>query len=258
MLEIIPVEAFTDNYIWLIHDGVHAMVVDPGDAKPVIELLQREHLSLEAILITHHHGDHTGGIADLVSYLRGPIYAPCAVSIPNQIWPKEHDCFTLLGITWQVYVVPGHTQDHVAYWGISPHHPRPMLFCGDTLFSAGCGRVLQGTAEHLYQSLQQLAQLPPDTEIYCAHEYTIANLRFALAVDPHNPNLHQYLQYCLQLRAQKQPTLPSTLAMEKTINPFLRCAEPDIIHSALGNGAVNSQPLPVFTALRQWKNHFQS
>jgi hydroxyacylglutathione hydrolase len=133
-----------------------------------------------------------------------------------------------------------------------------MLFCGDTLFSAGCGRVLQGTAEQLYQSLQQLVQLPPDTEIYCAHEYTMANLRFALAVDPHNPNLHQYLKYCSQLRAQKQPTLPSTLAMEKTINPFLRCAEPVIIHSALEHGAINSQPLPVFTALRQWKNHFQS
>jgi hydroxyacylglutathione hydrolase len=258
MLQIIPVEAFTDNYIWLIHNGSGAIVVDPGDARPVLEQLTALRLELQGILITHHHTDHTGGIAGLAAQLKGPIYAPCPTAITHTLQPDPRTSFQLLGIDWRVLAVPGHTQDHVAYWGLSPDYPKPMLFCGDTLFSVGCGRLLQGTAQQLYQSLNLLEQLPPETEIYCAHEYTIANIRFALAADPNNFELQQYLEHCLSLRLQNRPTLPSTLAKEKAINPFLRCTQPDIIHSALANGATCTEPLQIFSTLRQWKNHFQS
>ncbi len=252
MRQIVPLPAFKDNYIWLIHDGRHAVVVDPGDAAPVVDFIAQHDLTLAAVLITHHHPDHVGGLAALKP--RCPVYGPAleaidgvthALAAPDEVSIPE------LALTLQVIDVPGHTLGHIAYYGAG------MLFCGDTLFSAGCGRIFEGTPAQLFDSLNKLAALPDDTQVFCTHEYTLANLAFAQAAEPENPARDQWLAECTDRRRSGDPTLPSTIGQEKAINPFLRPLS-DSIRASLA--ARLQQPvesaLSSFTALREWKNTF--
>lgn len=256
-MKLTPLPAFSDNYIWMLQNGHGALVVDPGDAQPVLSALQSEALRLEAILVTHHHPDHTGGIEALQQ-------ATGAVVIGPQDEPIESltrrvrggDVVAALGMDWQVIAVPGHTAGHIAFYGAPAGQPG-ILFCGDTLFSAGCGRLFEGTPDQMLASLDALAALPADTRVCCAHEYTLSNLRFARAVEPHNPAMQQYEQHCQLLRAQDRPTLPSTLAQELQINPFLRVREAAVRATARQRDPAAEDAVAVLACLRQWKNEFR-
>jgi hydroxyacylglutathione hydrolase len=267
-MELISIAAFTDNYIWMLHDGVDAIVVDPGDAAPVIAALKAHSLRLAAILVTHHHGDHVGGIDDLRHLLVGKVYGPAREQIPQPCVPVHAgESLTLLGLRFSVIDVPGHTSGHIAFFLADCNDGKaPILFCGDTMFSAGCGRLFEGTAAQMHTSLQRLAKLPGNTRVCCAHEYTLSNLRFAQAIAPAGPALIRYIAWCEAQRAQGLPTLPSTLATELQVNPFLRCTEPDIVAAAVAHAAAlnpteplaaDSDPVAVFATLRQWKNDFR-
>lgn len=251
-MDIIPLPAFRDNYIWTLHDDRHAVVVDPGDASPVSAFLQAQSLQLVAILVTHHHADHVGGIATLVERWRVPVFGPARESIPALTQPlAEGDRLRLpsLDLELGVLEVPGHTLGHIAYVG------EGILFCGDTLFSAGCGRLFEGTAAQLQASLAKLAALPAETKVYCTHEYTLSNLAFARRVEPDNAVRDVYLADCEARRARQEPTLPSTIGRERAVNPFLRAAEPQIVTSVsqwLGHAPANGAAC--FAALREWKN----
>jgi hydroxyacylglutathione hydrolase len=258
-MNLLPLPAFDDNYIWLLHDGARALVVDPGDAVPVFEALDRLGLDLAAILVTHHHGDHTGGVADLLDrYAQARALGMARGDLAGRVDTVEDgQGLTLLGLDWQVLFTPGHTLDHVSFYSAGAEGRAPLLFCGDTMFSAGCGRLFEGRPEQMARSLQRLAALPADTQVCCAHEYTLANLRFAMAVDPDNAPLAAYQQRCAARRAEHRPTLPARLGVELLINPFLRCTEPAVVRSAQARGADPSDPVSVFAALRQWKNEFR-
>ncbi len=252
MLTIKSIPAFNDNYIWLVqNDDNRCAVIDPGDASPVIEDLKDHDLILEAILITHHHNDHIGGIHHLKSYAPDiKILGPAAESIAQVTHPlTDGDQFSLFNHDMRVLGLPGHTSGHIGYYGDG------KLFCGDVLFSAGCGRVFEGTYEQMFQSLTRLTKLPDETLVYAAHEYTTSNITFALAVEPDNEKLIQYKEEVQQLRSNHIPTLPTTLGLEKAINPFLRVQQPGIIKS-LTNRTEDMSPLGVFSALRDWKNEF--
>lgn len=252
MLHIKSIPAFNDNYIWLIqNDDQRCAVVDPGDAKPVLEYLCLHSLKLEAILITHHHHDHIGGVPDLVHHFPDlDVVGPKQEPIPTLTHPVEAgDQIELFDERFLVLGLEGHTLGHVGYIGDG------KLFCGDTLFSAGCGRVFEGTMEQMHTSLNKIAALSADTEVYCAHEYTASNIAFAMAVEPENEQLRQYRDEVIRLRAQEKPTLPSTIQREKWINPFLRCDQPAVIKAVQGR-ANDTDPLSIFTALREWKNEF--
>jgi hydroxyacylglutathione hydrolase len=254
-MELIALPAFADNYIWMLHDGRRALVVDPGDAVPVQEALGQRHLELAAILVTHHHGDHVGGLAALAPLCTGPIYGPAHETMPIDVIPVvEGMHFDLLGLRFATLDVPGHTAGHVAYVA-HPASGAPWLFCGDTLFSGGCGRLFEGTPAQMHESLSKFAALPAATQVCCTHEYTLANLRFARAVEPSNRALVDYEVRCTDLRAHGHITLPSTVANERAINPFLRTQEPEVIASALAHGAASRAPVDVLAALREWKNH---
>lgn len=253
MFEISFIPAFKDNYIWLLTDGRRACVVDPGDAGPVVDRLASEGLTLESILITHHHPDHQGGVAALLERWPATVYAPAIESITGCTRPLSGgERIDVLGQVVDVMAVPGHTRGHLAY------RAPGVLFCGDTLFGAGCGRLFEGTPAQMSASLAAIACLPGDTRIYCAHEYTAMNLPFAQAVEPENALIEQRAQQVAALRAAGQPTVPLRLDEEKTTNPFLRCAEPAVIATALSQGAVDRSPVAVFAALRAWRNNFQA
>ncbi|MDC8784357.1 hydroxyacylglutathione hydrolase [Roseateles koreensis] len=264
-MSITAIPAFADNYIWMLDDGRQAIVVDPGDAAPVIEALATRSLSLIGILVTHHHADHVGGVDALRGLLRGPVYGPARENIPIPFIPLQTgDAVDLLGLSFKVIDVPGHTAGHIAYFaeGAGLSIPDPALFCGDTLFSGGCGRLFEGTAAQMHASLQTLAALPAQTRVFCTHEYTLSNLRFALAIEPANPALLAYQEWAQAQRECNLPTLPSTLKLELQINPFLRCGEPQVVAAALHHQPSpehgrDGSPLATFARLRQWKNDFR-
>jgi hydroxyacylglutathione hydrolase len=253
MINITAIPALQDNYIWAIHDDRHAAVVDPGESEPVLAFLKARSLRLEAILCTHRHGDHIGGIAKLREVYNAPVYGrkhPSNPHITDDLREGAQVRLPAPVIEFNIIEIPGHLDDHIAF--IAPD----ILFCGDVLFGAGCGRNFEGTLAQLHHSLQRLAQLPDTTRVYCAHEYTAANLRFALTCEPDNPALQQRIATTQQLRAANLPTLPSTIALEKATNPFLRCTQPEIIRTLQQRNLTDATELGVFTALREWKNHF--
>ena len=251
--------AFSDNYIWMMHDGKNAVVVDPGDADVVFDVLRSTGLSLQAILVTHHHGDHVGGVEDLHSGTGARVYGPASEIVPEPLTRlKQDDVVKELGLEFHVMDVPGHTSGHIAFF-CPDMDGTPVLFCGDTLFSGGCGRLFEGTPAQMQSSLDALAALPGNTRVCCAHEYTLSNLKFARAVEPSNAALLKYQQNCIALRDADQPTLPSSMATELAINPFLRTREAEVAEAAKTFDArVNpSDATSVMAALREWKNNFR-
>lgn len=257
MLTIDPIPAFSDNYIWLIYDDStgEAFVVDPGDAAPVEARLKDMQLSLSGILITHHHFDHTGGLEALRSSHNPIVYGPVNPAVDG----IDHrltagDVIQVLGESFSVIEVPGHTLDHIAYFHDGD---TPLLFCGDTLFAGGCGRVFEGTPPMMHASLASLAELPGDTRIYCAHEYTLANLAFAAAVEPDNSDLRQRVVDAEATRSRNEPTVPSNISLELKTNPFLRCAEPALLDALRKQGRLEGESGPeVFATVRGWKDNF--
>jgi hydroxyacylglutathione hydrolase len=252
--EVIPLRAFTDNYVWTLRDGRRAAVVDPGDARPVIDYLRAEKLELAAILNTHHHADHVGGNAALLAFQDVPVYGPHDDRIREVTHRlRDGERFTLphFGIEFEVMEIPGHTRSHISFHGAG------MLFCGDTLFAAGCGRLFEGTPRQMHDSLSRLMKLPDGTRVYCGHEYTLSNIRFAKAADPDNAALHELEARAAKLRDRDLPTLPSTIGQEKSTNPFVRCLEPAVIASASKfAGKQLADPVSVLAAIREWKNSF--
>jgi hydroxyacylglutathione hydrolase len=266
MFDIIRIPAFKDNYIWLLRKGMNAVVVDPGDARPVLDVLEREGLNLSSILVTHHHKDHQGGVTELLARFPAAVFGPATESITAITQPLhggESIRLNSLDVEFQVLAVPGHTLGHIAYYGAG------CLFCGDTLFGAGCGRLFEGTPAQMFDSLSRIACLPEETAVYCAHEYTESNLRFALAVEPGNRHLQRRVDEVAVMRAKGLATVPFPLRLEKETNPFLRCDEPEVLASARGRmagvggtagdpatAAAIATPSAVFAVLRQWKNEF--
>ena len=257
-MNLLPIPAFADNYIWMLHDGKQALVVDPGQAEPVLQVLAQLGLKLQGILVTHHHADHVGGLDALRAATGAPVWGPAYETLPEPVTRVQGgDAVDVLGGPWQVIDVPGHTSGHIAFFSTQAM-PAPVLFCGDTLFSGGCGRLFEGTPAQMQASLDALATLPGNTLVCCAHEYTLSNLRFAQAVEPHNADLTLYLEQCQIQRDQGQPTLPSTIQTELNVNPFMRSRAADVIAAAVQHDSQTrpEEPASVLASLRQWKNVF--
>jgi hydroxyacylglutathione hydrolase len=267
-LKLLPIPAFSDNYIWVLHTAQRALVVDPGEADGVLKWLADNGLQLDTIFITHHHADHTGGVAALREVTGARVFGPRLEAMPEPLQRVgDGDVVTALGLPFQVMQVPGHTAGHIAYF-CPDANGAPLLFCGDTLFSGGCGRLFEGTPAQMLHSLDRLSALPEATQVCCTHEYTLSNLKFAQAVEPHNAALAAYVARCEALRAQNFPTLPSSIGLEKQINPFLRCREASVqqamaqrdrlnpLHAVAATDGVGDA-VSVFTTLRTWKNVFK-
>jgi hydroxyacylglutathione hydrolase len=258
VLEVSPVRAFADNYIWLIHaprDPATVVAVDPGDAAPVKNELTRRGLKLAAIFATHHHPDHVGGAAELAQSFGAPVFGPANETVPaitRKLAERDRVELPELGLSFAILDIPGHTAGHIAFVG------HDAVFCGDTLFSAGCGRVFEGTPEQMLTSLNKLKSLPPQTRVFCGHEYTLSNLRFAKAVEPDNTALDRHMDACTQLRERGEPTLPSTIELEHAINPFLRCDVESVKQAAEAHaGRKLHSPVDIFAVHREWKNGFR-
>jgi hydroxyacylglutathione hydrolase len=267
-LTVLPVPAFNDNYLWLLVRGSNAVVVDPGDAAPVERALAERGLTLRAILLTHHHADHVGGVAALTAARRGDrleVYGPAGESIAGvttTLVEGDRIAIDAIGLSFDVLDVPGHTRGHIAYVSVVTGDEAPLLFCGDTLFAAGCGRLFEGTADQMHASLGKLAALPAATKVYCAHEYTLNNLRFARAVEPGNEALIRRSAEAAATRDRGEPTLPSTIALERATNPFLR-VECATVRAAVDRRTAEpshadaaDSPVATFAALRRWKDAF--
>lgn len=253
-LQIVPVPAFQDNYLWVLRRGGFAALVDPGDATPVLDYLDHEKLKLTAVLVTHHHADHIGGLPEVLARHAVPVYGPRDEridAITQRVGEGDIVALPELDARFRVIEVPGHTRAHIAYYG------EEVLFCGDTLFACGCGRMFEGTPPQMHASLQKLAALPADTKFYCAHEYTMANIAFAKAVEPNNRALAQRALADATLREKNIPTVPSTIGAEIATNPFFRCMEPEVIASATARlGHAPADAAETFGVIREWKNKF--
>lgn len=254
MIKITAVPAFDDNYIWLIRadNAPFTAIVDPGDADPVMDAIARNHLTPVAIMLTHHHGDHVGGVRELLKHFDIPVYGPANESIYGITHPlKQDDVVELeqIGASYKVLDVPGHTRGHIAYYDDN------TLFCGDTLFAGGCGRLFEGTPEQMFDSLEKIRALPDNTQVYCAHEYTLDNLKFALVAEPDNTDLIDRMETTREMRQHKKPTVPSELGLEKRTNPFLRSQIPELKQAA-EQFAGKSLPTgaDVFGTVRYWKD----
>jgi hydroxyacylglutathione hydrolase len=255
-LTVTPLPAFNDNYIWLLARGHEAAVVDPGDAAPVRRALDRLNLRLTAILVTHHHGDHVGGVLDLKAQTGATVVGPAGEDIEGldrRLRGAEH--VDVLDTRFEVIDVPGHTAGHIAYF--AARHTPPLLFCGDTLFACGCGRLFEGTARQMMVSLDALAALPASTLVHCAHEYTLSNIRFALTVEPGNAALRERAARDEATRRRGEPTVPSTLGLELATNPFLRCDAPEVRASVAGRPVDAVDRTAIFAALRKKKDNFR-
>lgn len=256
MIEVKPIPAFNDNYIWLIihQPSRNVAIVDPGDATPVLKAIKAERLTPKAILITHHHADHVGGVRRILEQFDIPVYGPVHEDIPARTHALEEGHSVELAdldTSFTVLNVPGHTSGAIAYYR------KGMVFVGDTLFMSGCGRLFEGTAAQMHDSLSKLANLPDDTQIYCAHEYTLANLGFAQAVEPDNQHIKARIAECSALQKDNIPTVPDTLAREKLTNPFLRSQMPDVIQAASQYAdQLLTEDVDVFAAVRKWKDNF--
>ena len=255
MLEVVPVPAFTDNYIWLVHDeeSGETAVVDPGDAAPAFAEAERRGWTVSQVWNTHHHWDHSGGNVAMKEATGCTVSGPAAEEIPaRDVALSEGSELRIGRHSGWVMEIPGHTLGHIAF------HGHGALFCGDTLFSAGCGRLFEGTPAQMSASLDRLAQLPDGTRLYCGHEYTVTNLRFAQAVEPANPDVEATLEASRELRSRDEPTLPSTIGLERRINPFLRCREPAVRAAAMAHaGRPVSSVEEVFAVIRSWKDAFR-
>ena len=257
MLNVTPIPAFDDNYIWAIHapGTPNVFVVDPGDAEPVEAFLAENELNLAGILITHHHDDHTGGVAALTAEREIPVYGPEESPYEGITEPMSNDSYLeMFGLEVIIHAVPGHTLDHISYLidGVTP-----QLFCGDTLFLAGCGRLFEGTPEQMLAAMHYFRSLPDTTLVYCTHEYSMANLAFAAAVEPDNTDILNCIESCRALRQEDKETLPSNIAQEKKVNPYMRTDHPNVIAAANEYSAgADSSEVQVLAALREWKNNF--
>ncbi|MCW8108292.1 hydroxyacylglutathione hydrolase [Alteromonas ponticola] len=254
-VSVTPIPAFTDNYIWCLHNSNDAVVVDPGDAEPVLAFLKQNNLKLAAILITHHHHDHTGGITRLTSTRPAiPVIGPRGShirGITKSVTQGDVVRLPIIKCDFTVMEIPGHTLDHIAFYG------HGAIFCGDTLFAAGCGRLFEGSPEQMAHSLSKLKRLPGHTKVYCAHEYTVANIQFAKKVEPNNQALHDYEMWANQQREQNKATLPSDIATQKAVNPFLRCEQEEVRSSAQAKSEHTlHDEVAVFATLRTWKDKF--
>ena len=254
MINIEPIKAFNDNYIWLATTNEGSIVIDPGEAHKTIKYLKENDLNLEAILITHHHFDHTGGIEDMLKFRNVDVYGPVnnIPSINKQL--RDGDLFSVIGIDFKIIEIPGHTLDHIAFF--SENNGNPVLFCGDTLFSSGCGRVFEGTFEQMHKSILKLKSLPANTKIYSGHEYTQSNLKFAMEVEPLNQKLISRYNDVQDLLNKGIPTLPTTLELELEVNPFLRCQAREVQNSVVKQFNTSNHENEIFKALRQWKDNF--
>ena len=254
MINIEPIKAFNDNYIWLATTNEGSIVIDPGEAHKTIKYLKENDLNLDAILITHHHFDHTGGIEDMLKFRNVNVYGPVnnIPSINKQL--RDGDLFSVIGIDFKIIEIPGHTLDHIAFF--SENNGNPVLFCGDTLFSSGCGRVFEGTFEQMHESILKLKSLPANTKIYSGHEYTQSNLKFAMEVEPLNQKLISRYNDVQDLLNKGIPTLPTTLELELEVNPFLRCHAREVQNSVVKQFNTSNHENEIFKALRQWKDNF--
>lgn len=253
MIHIHGIPAFTDNYIWLLHNGQHAVLVDPGDAQPAMAELRQRDLQLQAILITHHHPDHVGGLPTLLAQYDVPVYGPAAEAqkigyISHSLNDGDRLQISELSLNLEVLALPGHTLGHIAYYQPG------LLLVGDTLFKAGCGRLFEGSPEQMQASLARLRKLPDNTAVYCTHEYTLANIGFAQRVEPNNPAIKEAAIAAEKMRTESLPTLPTSIGLERQINPFLRWDEPEVMHCAHRLGAKGDHPAAVFAAIRAWKD----
>ena len=253
MLSVEPIKAYTDNYIWLVSTNEGSIVVDPGESKEILNLIDSNKIDLKGVLITHHHYDHTNGLLDLTNKMNLEVYGPKKIEGINNI-VKESDKFSLIGIDFEVIEIPGHTLDHLAFY--SSNNRDPILFCGDTLFAGGCGRVFEGTFEQMFKSLKKISNYPKETKIFCGHEYTLSNLNFALEVDEDNKQLADEYINVKKLISSDIPSLPTNLNKELKVNPFLRCNEINIKNKVIDKFDIIDDELEIFTALRKWKDNF--
>ena len=253
MLSVEPIKAYTDNYIWLVSTNEGSIVVDPGESKEILNLIDSNKIDLKGVLITHHHYDHTNGLLDLTNKMNLEVYGPKKIEGINNI-VNESDKFSLIGIDFEVIEIPGHTLDHLAFY--SSNNKDPILFCGDTLFAGGCGRVFEGTFEQMFESLKKISNYPKETKIFCGHEYTLSNLKFALEADEDNKQLADEYINVKKLISSDIPSLPTNLNKELKVNPFLRCNEINIKNKVIDKFDIIDDELEIFTALRKWKDNF--